>query len=141
MSSKNVIDYLKALCRDIDAGRPLKPFFRRAAVPAAIALGIGGATGCASSDERSTTPDDGLTTETQCDDGVDNDADGLIDCDDGDCHNWHECQAVVEYAAPMPDNPSDPVPPYAAPYDPNVQEDPPDHGGVVDEYGVPFEEE
>lgn len=131
MSSKSVLEYLHDLCRDIDAGRPLKPYLYKAVVPAALTIGIVGASGCSSGDDQPTTPDDDVTTETQCADGVDNDADGAIDCSDNDCVDWAECQSVVEYGAPVMDEPSDP-----APLEPREE---PSSEPAVDMYAAPFE--
>lgn len=50
---------------------------------ALVAFGGGGGPGCGDS-----------TPETRCGDGVDNDGDGLIDCEDGDCATTPECPEV-----------------------------------------------
>ena len=49
----------------------------------------------------------GPTTETSCTDGVDNDADGLVDCVDPDCSNDPACAGDCESAGECGDN-SDP---------------------------------
>jgi hypothetical protein len=39
--------------------------------------------------------------ETVCDDGADDDGDGLVDCDDDDCADDLACQPAARYMAPM----------------------------------------
>jgi hypothetical protein len=37
----------------------------------------------------------------ECDDGVDNDLDGDVDCDDADCEGDPACEASARYMAPF----------------------------------------
>lgn len=144
MSGRSLVEYLRALCADLDEGRPPRRFeWPRAlaalAVPVAIGL-TGAGAGCAHED---------------CADGADNDRDGLVDRADPDCFNVAP-PATAEYAAPLPDdrvmpvpapgcaiiNPppdNQPVPPYAAPLPPPDVK-PPDEGLApepVGAYGAP----
>ena len=138
MSSKSIMAYLRDLCADMDAGRPLKPYLRKAAIPAAFAIGIAGASGCSSGQDQPRNPNDRPTTETQCDDGVDDDADGFVDCSDDDCQEWTGCHAVVEYGAPVEDEPPEPVPAYGVPYEPEPQIQSGGEPEPVDMYAEPF---
>ena len=56
----------------------------------ALCLYVGGVAGC--SDDDGGNP----STENNCTDGIDNDEDGLTDCDDDDCINDAACQVLVE---------------------------------------------
>lgn len=108
MSGATVLASLKALCRDLDAGRSPRPIqWRRVLLPLAVPAALGLAlSGCARED---------------CHDGADNDRDGLVDCADPDCEEALGCRAAPEYAAPMPDREAvdrpepPPVPAYAFP--------------------------
>lgn len=122
MNPRRVKSYLRQLCADMDAGRPLRPFL----VPAALALGVTAGAGCGD-------PVVQLPTEIAevCDDSRDNDGDDLIDCADDDCSEHESCSTpVAVYGVRMPDasSPPDlapelapeptPVPEYAAPLSP-----------------------
>lgn len=124
MDGDRILEYLRELCLDLDAGRRARRFvdWRRSMTPLALplALGVGvAASGCARED---------------CGDGVDNDRDGLIDSADPDCEGSSPIipPSISEYAAPMPahlppvplEKPEDPgagishaVPEYGAPDD------------------------
>ena len=96
MNARSVLEYAKSLCSDIDAGRPLTGYtlarlMTPLAIPAALSLAIG-LPACREEDP----PD----TETNCTDGVDNDEDGDIDCDDGDCFEEPAC-TVAAYGMPF----------------------------------------
>lgn len=91
MRPHDALTYLDRLRRDLDAGRKPSRFdLRRAlvplALPAALALGLGAA-GC---------DDDEADPVEICDDAIDNDDDGMVDCDDPDC-----AEAAVCYSAPF----------------------------------------
>jgi len=131
MSGTSILGYLRALCSDMDAGRPLRRFhdeWPRALVAVAvpIAIGLAGA-GCARED---------------CRDGVDNDGDRLVDVADPDCVNVAP-PSYAEYAAPF--QPDDVAPPSNAEYAaPNPRDDvaPPPVGAYgappVQAYRAPF---
>jgi len=98
MDAKSVLRYVQQLCRDIDAGRPLRRLNLRkllapVAIPAALTLALG-TVSCPESTEP--------TTETSCVDGIDNDHDGDIDCHDDDCVGEPDC-ALPEYGIPFED--------------------------------------
>jgi len=91
--------YLEELCSCIDQRRPL-PARRRdqwlAAIPASLAIGLsftGGACG-GSTDETNKPPAE------VCNDKVDNDGDGQIDCGDVDCQGSPSCSGA-EYGGPF----------------------------------------
>lgn len=96
MEPKAVLAYLKQLCADIDAGRPLRAGFRRVIVPAALGVGLG-LSGCGSS-----TPlhEPG---EEICDNDVDDDDNGLIDCDDPACEDTEACWTGDPACFPRPE--------------------------------------
>jgi len=92
MGPKSVVDYLRELCTDIDAGRAPKRFdLRRALVPLAIPAAIGLAVGTVSC--GSTTPYHERGEEI-CDNGLDDDDDAHIDCADSDCAEEEVCEVV-----------------------------------------------
>ena len=68
-----------------------------AAIPASLTLGLSIA-GVACGGESSTEPAE--TTESICNDQLDNDGDGLIDCNDSDCAKAAVCQGV-KYGVPL----------------------------------------
>jgi hypothetical protein len=107
MNPKSVTGYLRELCCDIDAGRTLRSFSMRKvaapfAVPAALGLALGGA-GCLEPEEE--IPE----IETSCTDGIDNDLDGYIDCEDVDCIGDEACSMVALYAVVQPEDCTDGV--------------------------------
>lgn len=128
MDSGKVLTYLRQLCLDMDAGRPLRSFHAigRAvaplALPAALALG-GGAIAC------ETTPAVRLPQDQPevCDDGIDNDNDGRTDCGDPACGSAANCQ--TQQVEPVPDEIPMPVPEYAAPIDEVPQDTPAESDG------------
>lgn len=98
---------LAELCEDLDAGRRMRrPTF---ALPAAIMAGMGVTlwSGCdqavalyAARDTGDDTADTAVPeTETHCTDDLDDDADGLVDCDDDDCDGDPACASDL-YRAP-----------------------------------------
>ena len=95
MEARKYVNYLERLCRDLDQGRrpsrfDLSRILAPVAVPAALALTLGVA-GCDSDD----TPSDEEEPVVEiCDDAIDNDEDGLVDCDDVDCSTSLACYAV-----------------------------------------------
>ena len=98
MDPQAVLESLKSLCRDIDAGRALRRIsLQRLVVPLAIpaAMGLAAAPiGCGSHTE---------VEETNCTDDIDNDGDGDIDCADEDCRNGPDC-AIPPYGIPWEDD-------------------------------------
>jgi hypothetical protein len=109
MTGQKLLEELRGLCRDIDEGRPLRRLGSAAIAPAVISLSLGVA-GC--SDEPPpgriyAAPMPAGPAEV-CDDGTDNDDDGLTDCADSDCEKFHLCLPTPEYAAPLPDRDPDP---------------------------------
>jgi hypothetical protein len=96
MDASTVLAILGRICRELDEMRPAR--LGRAllplAAPAALGLGLGAA-GCP---EVPTAPDarDRPAQVERCDDRLDNDSDGRIDCDDPDCARRSSCtQAPV----------------------------------------------
>jgi hypothetical protein len=93
MDARRIINHLKELCRALDEGRRPALFdLRRAlapiALPAALALTLG-VSGCPEEDP----PVDDPIAEI-CDDAIDNDGDGMTDCDDTDCMAATVCYGV-----------------------------------------------
>lgn len=104
MNPRRVIDSLKQLCSDIDAGRPLRridlrPLVLPLVVPAAIGLASLAYVGCTEN-----TPLYGVPLEDNCTDGIDNDDDGDIDCDDLNCADDTACNVIPPYAGPFEDD-------------------------------------
>ncbi len=96
MDPKSVFDYLHDLCRAIDSGRRPQPFGLRRivvplAAPAVIGLALGGA-GCGA--HTSLRDDDAGPADEVCDNGHDDDADGLVDCDDPECASDESCSIL-----------------------------------------------
>jgi hypothetical protein len=93
MDPKTVLAHVRQLCDDIDAARPVRYGIRRIvlpfAVPAALGFGIGIA-GCWAS----------ASLAEICDNGVDDDANGLVDCDDEACETDEGCLAAVPGCEP-----------------------------------------
>ena len=92
--------YLQSLCDELDAGNSAVKAVRWAG---AALVASGAMTACFEKDQAvplyATTFDSG-NFEGICDDVVDNDDDGLTDCDDPDCDDDPACEAVDEYGAP-----------------------------------------
>ena len=127
MDGKTITSFLKSMCRDIDLGRPLKKFrwgHTAGAVAVSTMLVFGGV-GCGDAAssvmgyvspdivapvpcEEYAAPRDPLppmprpATAEKCDDGVDNDGDGALDCGDPDCDSALECSETPAYAVPFP---------------------------------------
>lgn len=95
MEPKAVLSYLRQLCVDIDAGRPLKVGFRRVIVPTALGVGIG-LSGCGAS-----TPLE--PAEEICDNELDDDENGLVDCDDPACEGVEVCWTGDPDCFPRPE--------------------------------------
>jgi len=95
MDSKAVLAFVRQLCDDIDESRPIRYGLRRVvlplAVPAVLGLGIGAAA-CGAS-----TP---LRGNEVCDNGLDDDGNGLVDCDDSACDSDAGCLAAVPGCEP-----------------------------------------
>jgi hypothetical protein len=87
MDSNGVLAFVRKLCDDIDASRPVRYGMRSVlvpfAVPAALGLGVGLA-GCGDS-----SPID--DPDEVCDNGLDDDDNGAIDCDDSACAEDEGC--------------------------------------------------
>ncbi len=131
MDGLTILSSLKQMCRDIDAGRPLRRIsLGRAFAPAIIGFSLV-AGGCPNQPSPAVgvygAPPMPAVTEI-CTDGVDNDGDGRLDCADEQCSDAIACQAVQEYAAPFPG-----VAP-EAPDENDAQE-------AVTMYGRPFEQQ
>lgn len=104
MDARTVYGYVRTLCSDLDAGRAPRAFLKTVAPAAAglaqvLSIGCGGAQGDAVVVVR---PDPAVRYVEVCNDGADNDLDGLIDCADGDCAGLAICPiAVAAYATPF----------------------------------------
>ncbi len=88
MNARLIREYLDQLCRDLDAGRPLRrfaPALARVALPAAIGLSAMGLAGCDHSSHGDTTPNPGYSREVGTD-PTDRDGDGLADSREQDYH-------------------------------------------------------
>ena len=95
MNGKKVLKYAHALCDDLDAGRRPSRFDLcrkvaiQLAIPAALGIGALGFAGC-------------LEDEI-CDNGIDDDGDGQVDCGDEDCFEGDVCVDVPVYGVPFED--------------------------------------
>jgi hypothetical protein len=119
MDARTVLDFLRTLCTDLDAGRTprMGAFGRTAArtvgpavigISQALAIGCGGAQTAENDTVLVVTPTQVVRYAEVCNDGVDNDLDSLLDCADADCAGLALCAPPVAlYAAP--------VAPYAPP--------------------------
>ena len=102
MDGLSILSSLNQMCRDIDAGRPLRRInLGRAIAPVIIGFSLA-AGGCPGRDESvnlygAVVPPPAAEV---CDDGIDNDGDGRVDCSDSDCREAGECGAVGVYGAP-----------------------------------------
>lgn len=144
MSGTYVLAYLKQLCKDIDAGKQLTKARRVATSVASAALVAGALGACDRSDDPVQSGDNQLTAEI-CNDSIDNDANGMIDCQDEACLESDICTGIPVYAEPFEPEPT--TAEYAVPFeepDPAVSdyaapfEDPADMGAP--EYAAPFED-
>jgi len=104
MEAREVTAYLHELCRRVDRGEPLSGLtrglgriLRPVALPAAVVIVLG--TGGCLEEEEEPAPD----TEI-CSDAIDNDGDGMVDCDDSDCATSTLC-----YGMPFEENCADAV--------------------------------
>lgn len=145
MNGKQVKEYLGTLCSNLDEGRELRRSLGRKlgtlAIPAAVALG-GTAGGCdliTGGDLYGAPPFPPPTSTEVCNDAVDNDGDGLVDCADDQCATDDACQSPVipptptVYGAPPPGGDASPEP-----QQPNQGSPAPDPSNMVPEYGAPF---
>ena len=100
MNARSVLEYAKSLVQDIDAGRPLTGYgLARLITPLAVPAALTFALGLPACNEDDETPE----FETSCTDSVDNDEDGLVDCNDEDCFDEMSC-AVSAYGYPFEEN-------------------------------------
>jgi len=95
MNARDLLTSIKTLCEDIDLGRPLRRIpIKGVLLPLAVPLSLMGAAalpaGCGGVEEG----------DEICDNNVDDDGDGLIDCLDGDCTEAPNCVADL-YGAPF----------------------------------------
>ncbi|MFH1464095.1 MAG: hypothetical protein ABIO70_06900 [Pseudomonadota bacterium] len=100
MDPKVLKAHLDQLCADLDAGRTTTRAVRWAG---AALVATGTLTGCFETGKDvplyGAVFDSGQ--EHACDDEVDNDADGMTDCDDADCGDDPACEAQEEYGGPF----------------------------------------
>ena len=105
MDGQTVLSSLRQLCRDIDAGRPLRRITVGRAVGATI-IGLSVAASGCPDDRGGYYPEYAVPMPPPaaevCDDGIDNDGDGHLDCADDECATDDACPANTEYAAPFP---------------------------------------
>ncbi len=105
MDGRAILESLKQMCRDIDAGRPLRRVtLGRALGPAIIGFSLvaGGCPEDSGAVSEYSAPMPPPAREV-CFDGIDNDRDGRLDCADDDCAET--CTAVQMYGAPLPHAP------------------------------------
>ena len=90
--------YLEKLCEQIDKHEPLRrgptSWLRAAAIPAAIGVSL---FACSGLGKQSSSPS---ATAEVCDNGVDDDLNGAVDCEDPVCKDAPFCNMVALYAAP-----------------------------------------
>jgi hypothetical protein len=103
MDGNEVKAYLAEVCRRLDEGRPLSWCdIRRAlanvATPVVISLAMVGI-GCG--EKQDEVPLYGVAFEDVCDDGLDNDGNGDMDCDDKACVDDEACLAQPAYGVPF----------------------------------------
>jgi hypothetical protein len=109
MDPESVKQAVARALADLEAGRPLKrPAFAFPAV-ALAAMGIAIWPGCDAVDLYGAPPDDTQAVDTatpeygapieDCTNEIDDDLDGLVDCDDDDCDGDPACDAGL-YRAP-----------------------------------------
>ena len=93
MDASSMRAHLQALCDDLDSTRSAS----RSVTWAGLALVTGGVlVSCVAYGA----PFESGGAESVCDDDVDNDNDGLMDCSDDDCVDDPACEAGDEYGAP-----------------------------------------
>jgi hypothetical protein len=104
MNPRSVLDTLRRLCEDLDAGRPIqrvtiKSLVLPIAVPAAMGLAALTLGGCPDMTPLYGGPwDSGVSSEDNCADGLDNDGDDDIDCNDMDCEDDIACMPLYGVA-------------------------------------------
>ena len=104
MNGQTILSSLRQMCREIDAGRPLRRInLGRALGPVIIGFSFA-AGGCPEAPSPAVSmygaPPVPPHTAEVCDDGIDNDRDGRTDCTDDDCSRDGACEAVTVYGAP-----------------------------------------
>ena len=138
MTPTTVLARVRRLCEALDARAPLARRLAPYAIPAAIAFGGGATTGCQAL--FCATLYGAPALEEICDDGVDNDGDGLVDCSDPSCSGDPACRlepASTVYGAPLP---LELEPPEVDPRGEPLREQPraPRPEPPVPAYGAPF---
>jgi hypothetical protein len=115
MDPKTVLAHVRKLCDDIDAMRPVRLGLRRFVLPFAVpaALGIG-IVGCTDSSPRDTDGDVDADTASDadvdgdaeasvdeiCNNGLDDDGNGQIDCADAACADDDGCRSALPGCEP-----------------------------------------
>ncbi len=102
MDGRTILSSLEKMCRDIDAGRPLRRIsLSRALGPAIVGFSLA-AGGCPDRDESVNLYGAIMPPSAAeiCTDGLDNDGDGRVDCADEECAEAEACAAVDVYGAP-----------------------------------------
>lgn len=106
MDGQTVLSSLRQMCRDIDAGRPLRRINLGRALGTAIIGFSLAVVGCPERVFDECVACYGVPAPPPaaeiCDDGIDNDGDGHLDCADDACATDDACPAITEYAAPFP---------------------------------------
>lgn len=96
MDPRDLHAHLERVCAALDSGLPLpRPAFARALTSTALCAAL--TVDCTPRDtgEMDTAPlYAAVQVETACDDLLDNDDDGVIDCDDWDCASDQECSSA-----------------------------------------------
>ena len=106
MNPKAVLAHARRLCDDIDAARPVRYGMRRIVLPFAVPAALGlGVVGCGESTH---------IADEVCNNGLDDNGDGLVDCadeacasDDGCLGAEPGCEPRIEYCEDEFDNNGD----------------------------------
>lgn len=107
MNGRTILSSLRQMCRDIDAGRPLRRInLGRAVAPVIIGFSLV-AGGCPDEPEPNNEAtlygaDLSPPTAEVCTDGIDNDGDGRMGCDDDECASQGACVPSPLHGAPPP---------------------------------------
>ena len=101
MNGQTILSSLRQMCRDIDAGRPLRRInLGRAVAPVITGFSLA-AGGCPETPSPAVSMYGAPPPAAEiCTDGIDNDRDGNTDCADDDCSEIDACSAVNVYGAP-----------------------------------------